>query len=160
MLANEIKNNLIEKIKKELGSNKVKKYKGMDVYTVGNSLRFNLKFSRFYPDSTPPTYWFELTENVISIFKENNKLGKNKDYFLFVCADKEGLPYMIYLIPASFIMSNKIDFEKGRADGTQRIYIDKISTNLWLIRQDKSKTNLSEFQVSIQDIITKISDFL
>jgi len=150
--ASEIKSDFIETLKSELGSYKIEKHE--NVYTIEGKLRFLLSFSRFYPDSKPPTYWFEPSENTIS------KLDKDNDYFLFLCGvDTDKLSNMMYLIPKSFIMSDKVEFVKGRNINTQRINIDEVSRDKWIIRQDKLKRDLSGFRSSIQEIVAKISDY-
>jgi hypothetical protein len=150
--ASEIKNDFIETLKSELGNYKIEKHES--IYTIDGKLRFLLSFSRFYPNSNPPTYWFEPSENTIS------KLNKDNDYFLFLCGvDTDQPSSMIYLIPKSFIMSDKVEFVKGRNINAQKIYIDEVSGNKWIIRQDKLKRDLSEFRSSIQEIVAKISDY-
>jgi hypothetical protein len=150
--ASEIKNDFIETLKLKLGSHKIEKHE--NVYAIEGKLRFLLSYSRFYPDSKPPTYWFEPSENTIS------KLNKDNDYFLFLCGvDTDQPSSMIYLIPRSFIMSDKVEFVKGRNINAQKINIDEVSRDQWIIRQDKLKRDLSGFRSSIQEIVAKISDY-
>jgi hypothetical protein len=150
--ASAIKNDFIETLKLELGRYKIEKHES--IYTIEGKLRFLLSFSRFYPDSNPPTYWFEPSENTIS------KLDKDNDYFLFLCGvDTDKPSSMMYLIPKSFIMSDKVEFIKGRNINAQKINIDEVSKNKWIIRQDKLKRDLSGFRSSVREIVAKISNY-
>jgi predicted HNH restriction endonuclease len=161
--ADEMKDTVIFIIRDSLGQDSIeeKRYGHQKLYIVKDRLRLYVKdaISDAYG-----LYFFGLSKTAISVFKENQEQNRYKDYFLFLCGNEyiaelnilDNLPQMIYLIPSSFIINDNIKVLPDKRYGQQQIHIVKDPSDRWIIREDKLKRDLSEFCMSLGDLI----DFL